>query len=172
MSCRDFTSYSPMGSLRSPFSSKNILTTTINELLNFPPQKPGRQTDTQTLFIIRIGRMGQVGFSEPRGHRDCSINSLHHCSAFLHLNSLSRCAIVTTYTCPSSVLGNPLLVQDALDSQTLGHFVFHQSHWWGGQNHGHLWLPILERTPLRDYWSRGSWVLYNLIFARALLTLD
>ena len=49
------------------------------------------------------------------------------------------------------VLGKTLLVQDALGAQTWGHFLFHSSHWWGCQNDGHLWLPILERTPHGDY---------------------
>ena len=144
MSCRDFTSYSPMGSLRSPFSSKNILTTTINELLNFPPQKPGRQTDTQTLFIIRIGRMGQVGFSEPRGHRDCSINSLHHCSAFLHLNSLSRCAIVTTYTCPSSTSsGQPFVGARCPGFPDFGSLFVSSKSLMGGSK---SWSPLATHT--------------------------
>ena len=85
-----------------------------------------------------------VGFSEPRGHRDCSINSLHHCSAFLHLNSLSRCAIVTTYTCPSSTSsGQPFVGARCPGFPDFGSFCVSSKSLMGGSK---SWSPLATHT--------------------------
>ena len=101
-----------------------------------------------------------------KGHKGCSIDILHHsfCISIVYQDVQK---LLLTRVPHQPVLGKTLLGQDALGAQTWGHILFHSSHWWGRQNDGHLWLPILERTPHGDYWSRGSWVLllYNLTIA-------